>query len=614
MQVGPRTQGPAVRASGALKWVFILFCVLISSVAGDFILPISPDQTARVGQGFNAKRGEFIYRNLYDAPGGDWDAAIHRESKFHFDFDYKSVTKSSDVYLNLDLAVELKVGFQAGPGFLSIAAKGKFAMVLRDFATRTYKFFTMKFISVVDTINPQVAIGPDQRKLDSAIDMGATHYVKNVIYGGEFLAEVSYKKSQEMDSFLLELSLAAKYSLPAFPGGIAAAGGFTLARDESKMAEKTEIRLYASPGQIEAPVSLITLMSYLNNYRNYLMSDPIGSVVAVTLGELKDFRVIGAKEVVYAIPNNFQIDAITNQLNDILMTQAIIKRESAKIDEFTVNSRASSTNNFMRDFLKDIQDATESVRNAILQDMAEVKNFNNADINLLTGMRAYGTRKTHRNQRPIFPCASGLDRFTYEMDNLLKDIDRCLDVDYCHGHGRCTIINKSVDGSCISTKAVCECDAGWMGDTCSWHKCDGIVNKYRIGPCMNSPTACTPKTEEPGYVCTCSAPFFGERCLDGVCERSMEVRGEPLCKNNARCSNTNYYPFFRCDCHNTNDNPPQQLSGFLGLTCEVHYCDALEACGNRGTCHRTDDTIGYRCECGPGYTGEMCEVSTCMSQ
>jgi len=140
------------------------------------------------------------------------------------------------------------------------------------------------------------------------------------------------------------------------------------------------------------------------------------------------------------------------------------------------------------------------------------------------------------------------------------------------------------------------------------------VNKYRTGPCMNSPPACSPTTEEPGYVCTCSAPFFGARCLAGVCERSLAVRGEPLCKNDAKCSNTNYYPFFRCDCHASYHNPPRPISGFLGLTCEVHYCDALEACGNRGTCHRTDDTIGYRCECGSGYTGEMCEISKCMSE
>ena len=54
------------------------------------------------------------------------------------------------------------------------------------------------------------------------------------------------------------------------------------------------------------------------------------------------------------------------------------------------------------------------------------------------------------------------------------------------------------------------------------------------------------------------------------------------------------------------------MSNWHGDRCQLRTC-SKELCNNRGNCVSTSTSLGYRCDCLPGYSGTQCATATCSS-
>ncbi|CAF3399711.1 unnamed protein product [Rotaria socialis] len=217
----------------------------------------------------------------------------------------------------------------------------------------------------------------------------------------------------------------------------------------------------------------------------------------------------------------------------------------------------------------------------------------------------------------------------------------------------------------------CECPQGYTGSTCSsminhctsnpclnngfciplindyrcvcLHdyiglNCEKVSNECSLNPCLNNGT-CIDQVWN--YTCQCLDSFTGSNCQiqKNHCESSPCIKG--LCVNKINgydciCPSSSYTGA-HCEIQISKCASNPCLHGgscidgldnficicpawFSGLTCSqrINPCSSKNTCANNGTCIVDVDIkpFGYKCQCLPGFMGQMCEVNVddCSSQ
>ncbi len=151
----------------------------------------------------------------------------------------------------------------------------------------------------------------------------------------------------------------------------------------------------------------------------------------------------------------------------------------------------------------------------------------------------------------------------------------------CQYGGECEYSN-------ISKKHVCTCEAGYIGEFCSY-----VYKPCPNGSCDSAGTLECIQNSTDDIVCVCKPDYSGPSCVINVwnsCEHNE-------CYNNGTCADDNNGTF-RCTC----------LDGFYGRNCEVGIrqgeCEGGLGCMNDGECIRVvDDEF---CKCSDGWGGPDC--------
>ncbi|XP_031566184.1 fibropellin-1-like [Actinia tenebrosa] len=109
--------------------------------------------------------------------------------------------------------------------------------------------------------------------------------------------------------------------------------------------------------------------------------------------------------------------------------------------------------------------------------------------------------------------------------------------------------------------------------------------------------------------CVCHMSYYGPRC-----EYEYNLCTVGFCGTTAACSKiqgdlytciSTYHRPSTTALTSTPFTTIQSTSTIMWII--DHICDISQPCRNNGICIKTGSTHGYRCQCGPGYTGRNCE-------
>ncbi|XP_052236453.1 prolow-density lipoprotein receptor-related protein 1-like isoform X3 [Dreissena polymorpha] len=198
--------------------------------------------------------------------------------------------------------------------------------------------------------------------------------------------------------------------------------------------------------------------------------------------------------------------------------------------------------------------------------------------------------------------------------------DRCQfsNCTLCKNGGHC-----SLDAN---NKTVCVCPEGFKGLDCSQ-----MVKSWCDGYCENGGTCSVNPSRR--RVCACSPDYRGERCEqcssqvsfnvclnNGTCHMNGERQASCTCQpgydNRTYCEKKTCvgYCKFDSECSLVNNQLRCRCrDGFTGERCDQIVDCNLGPCKNRGTCHPSNNVDGPpKCECPPGFRGQLCEIATCQ--
>ncbi|KAJ3436347.1 wnt inhibitory factor [Anaeramoeba flamelloides] len=185
----------------------------------------------------------------------------------------------------------------------------------------------------------------------------------------------------------------------------------------------------------------------------------------------------------------------------------------------------------------------------------------------------------------------------------------------------CQDDNDCVNGNCNSETKKCECETGYIGETCNTAACP--MNKCGdYGSCALSDGACD-----------CNDGYGGEFCEIDLCDRDLDNcnsaanQGECVYTKtigHCVCKEEDGYTGTTCSklmCDNVDCN--EEMDGgicikdtglclcktnFTGTDCKEILCPyETTKCNGYGTCN----TASGKCDCDPGYIGDYCFYNEC---
>ncbi|KAK7080255.1 DNA repair protein Rad9,Rhp9, partial [Halocaridina rubra] len=173
------------------------------------------------------------------------------------------------------------------------------------------------------------------------------------------------------------------------------------------------------------------------------------------------------------------------------------------------------------------------------------------------------------------------------MGNLCQiNIDEC-EENQCQNGATC------VDGINAYT---CACMPGYTGKFC-----EEDIDECATSPCKNGGTC---ENEIARFLCYCPEDFIGPTCE----ELKIKNCSNNMCQNGATCSDiydsaSGIAENYTCTCP----------FGYAGYNCEItiDYCEKRSIlCNHGGSCKPTFRDEGWRCDCQPGWEGELCQSET----
>jgi len=612
-----------------------------SQSSTDFVLPATSNKVWTLGQAYNYHDHSLVLKNVvqgnpgategcadYITPGpGEMSVPlIDRCAGIvniinKYEFSYSVASSLSDIATNMDINAGLQLGLMNGK--LDLSLQGQYLKNGVDTESRSHVIMSLKFLSGVKSFdfNKVIPVGlNDYQELTT--NLKATHYVKDILYGGSLYADISYKKSDSTTTMVLKAAAEAKYADGDFDASVNGNIGYTSAASEAM--EEIQINIFGTPAPIFMPTTLEEFFDFINNYEEFLQNfNPeipteqlalspesedinklIGVPVKISMGDITEYAP-GPTEILMNIPHDEQIKTVIDQINDITVSKKLAADFLIRIDEFERKTGQRDASIAMKKHTAGLLETTLDIF-----DTVNSVDLQAVDVDLIPAIEAYNRVGAN------YPCRRGAMRFGRQIQLAAYDVDVCMpdeegNQNYCNGNGKCivTFDNEHPEGdplACVGTVFKCECDAGWSGDRCDVHVCDNHADVTSIGPCRNNPVSCDVTTSDNGYRCTCSKPFSGNTCEIGYCETAMRDGSIGPCENGSSCTNLPSFPFFQCDCTHTTNN------AYRGQYCSVHVCDVDDPCNGNGQCIKTDDG-GFTCECFPGYHSENnCEVSYCQ--
>lgn len=140
-------------------------------------------------------------------------------------------------------------------------------------------------------------------------------------------------------------------------------------------------------------------------------------------------------------------------------------------------------------------------------------------------------------------------------------------------------------------------------------RCETNIDECESDPCQNGGT-CVDEVNM--FQCLCAAGFTGHWCADEIDEC---LQPTSPCANNATC--VDLIADYRCDCVGVWKSGTLVEYGGRNCTVELTGCRENE-CTNGARCRpllvdESSNNHSYRCDCLPGYHGDLCNQTTAVS-
>ena len=598
-------------------------------------VPNSYQRIWKLGQAYNADKDRLIFDKAFEyAPGVDEYSVVISKRIEKLDYKMLSTQSMKDVSSVLDVTAEGQM--TAMKGYLQGSITGSYSKTAKSFSDESLILIKLRYISKVEGLNLDGIIRTNKAVELAGLANGsktrATHFVKELVWGGELLVSVRFKKNETMAETLMDASLIGSFDMSdgtrnTFEGSLAANVDMTDRLTEG--AEDLDIKVYGVPAPLGTPQNIGEINDYLQKYVSYIKEkfygegvpiliklSPINHVFPIASDRLSNLRVAVDEDAASALVEN---------ANSLQSMASKFKNKHDIIDQYTLFTKMSDASFFCDKVVSKGLAVLNNIFDSILNlnpstVTAEGEIDDSVDPNLPLKMSV----DFYNQVGPGYPCYTGNGRFERQILATLELIAEC-DIDpvskssgYCNGNGVCRVYGDPDARSykpnfetgnlmavpCLRAKKECVCEPGYFGDNCEYHICETNNGK---GPCLNEPFKCERiGKDEPGYRCDCKKPFHGPTCELGLCEMfsdSLETNALPLCRNGGTCNNVAAAPYFHCTC------PP----GFYGQKCEESVCNA-NSCSGKGLCSvtgTTENPLAYECSCILGYSGQDCEIPAC---